>query len=54
MLHQERSKFTKKNLKNIGREFLYCEAVPSKILVTPKQIKHNGTRTANIGVTDGI
>ena len=54
MLYHERYKFTQKNLKKIGREFLYCEGVPYKILQTPKHGNHTGTVTANIGVTVGI
>ena len=54
MLYQERFKFTQKNLKKIGRQFIYCEGAPYKILVTPKHGKHTGTVTANIGVMVGI
>ena len=54
LLYQERYKFTQKNLKKIGREFIYCEGAPYKILVTPKHGKHTGTVTANIGVMVGI
>ena len=54
MLYQEKYKFTQKNLKKIGREFLYCEGAPYKILATPKHGMHTGTVTANICATVGI
>ena len=54
MLYQERYKFTQKNLKKIGRQFMYCEGAPYKILATPKHGKYTGTVTANVGVTVGI
>ena len=54
MLYHERYRFTQKNLKKIGRQFLYCEGAPYKILETPKHGKHSGTVTSNIGVTVGI
>ena len=54
MLDEERYTFTQKNLTKIGREFLYCEGIPFKILVTPKHGNKTGTVTSNIGNTVGI
>ena len=54
MLYHERYKFTQKNLKKIGRQFLYCEGAPYKILETPKQGKYSGTVTSNTGIIVGI
>ena len=54
MLYQGRYKFTQKKLKKIGREFLYCEGAPYKILETPKHGRHTGTVTANIGELVGF
>ena len=54
MLDEERYTFTQKNLTKIGREFLYCEGIPYKILVTPKQGNKTGTVTSNIGISVGI
>ena len=54
LLDKERYIFTQKNLKKIGREFLYCEGIPYKILVTPKHGNKTGTVTSNIGISVGI